>query len=413
MKSFNIPDFYRSPLITRIKQMRRLQDPRKKDLSPTLLDFGTLQIWIARHFGFCYGVENAVEIAFKAVEENPGKRIFLLSEMIHNPEVNKDLRERGVDFLHDTLGKILIPLENLKKEDIVMIPAFGAPLELIAQIEHMGIHTEKYNTTCPFVERVWKKSEQIGNQHYSIIIHGKYQHEETRSTFSRSARDSKAVVVVRDMEEARKLGEYILGNGTQQQFESEFKGKFTQGFRVSEYLNKVGVINQTTMLATETQAIADYFKQLMKQKYPLEDSAEHFADTRDTLCYATNENQDATYGLLRSEADLALVVGGYNSSNTSHLVELLEGKFSTYFISSATELLSVKRIRHFNYGKKELIESTNYLPDKSPVKIILTSGASCPDAQLEAVVNRLLSFFPGSKSVEELMAGLKLETHDH
>ncbi len=227
MKSFQIPEFYQSPLISKIKQLRRVQDPRKKDTSPSVLDFGSVQFLLARHFGFCFGVENAVEIAFKALEENPGKKIYLLSEMIHNPEVNKDLRERGVDFLHDTLGKELIPLKNLKTEDVVMIPAFGAPLNLLESLEKMGISTKKYNTTCPFVERVWKKSEQIGKQNYTIIIHGKFQHEETRSTFSRSEKDSKAVIVVRDLEEAKSLEKYIYGDGSQAQFEQEFKGKFT------------------------------------------------------------------------------------------------------------------------------------------------------------------------------------------
>jgi len=413
MKSFQIPEFYRSPLISKIKQLRRLQDPRKKDFSPGVLDFGPVQFLLARHFGFCYGVENAVEIAFKAVEENPGKRIFLLSEMIHNPEVNKDLRERGVDFLHDTLGKELISLDTLTGDDVVMIPAFGAPLGLIETLEKKGISTEKYNTTCPFVERVWKKSEQIGKLDYTILIHGKVKHEETRSTFSRSERDSKAVVVLRDMDEAKNLGKYISGNYTQSQFEKEFEGKFTKGFSIKEHLNRVGVINQTTMLATETQAIADYFKQLMKEKYPAEDTQVHFADTRDTLCYATNENQDATYGLLKSEAQLALVVGGYNSSNTSHLVELLETKFPTYFISSAAELLSKEKIRHFVYSKKESRETSPYLPTSEPIKIILTSGASCPDSELEQVINKVISFFPSAKTTDEVIGEMKFEAHEN
>ncbi len=413
MKSFQIPEFYRSPLIAKIKQLRRLQDPRKKDVSPGILDFGPVQFLLARHFGFCYGVENAVEIAFKAVEENPGKRIFLLSEMIHNPEVNKDLRERGVDFLHDTLGKELISLDTLKPDDVVMIPAFGAPLGLIETLEKKGIPTEKYNTTCPFVERVWKKSEQIGKQDYTILIHGKVNHEETRSTFSRSERDSKAVLVLRDMEEAIKLGKYISGDYTQEQFELEFEGKFTKGFSIHEHLKRVGVINQTTMLATETQAIADYFRQLMKAKYPGDDSQAHFADTRDTLCYATNENQDATYGLLEAEAHLALVVGGYNSSNTSHLVELLEAKFPTYFISSHKELLSKDTIRHFIYAKKQLKETRQFLPEAQPLKIILTSGASCPDSELEQVINKVISFFPTSKTTEEVIGELKLAANEN
>ena len=223
MKSFNVPEFYRSPIISKVKQFRKLQDPRKKDNSPSVLNFGPIQYFLARHFGFCYGVENAIEIAFKALDENPGRRIFLLSEMIHNPIVNKDLSERGVQFLQDTYGKQLIPFESLTSEDIVMIPAFGAPLKLLELLNNKQIKTEQYNTTCPFVERVWKKSEQIGNSKHSIIIHGKYNHEETRSTFSRSIKDSEAVVIVRDMAEAENLANYILGKKTQQQFNLEFE----------------------------------------------------------------------------------------------------------------------------------------------------------------------------------------------
>src|ERR1044072_3237384 len=187
MKTFNVPEFYRSPVISKVKQFRKIQDPRKKDNSPTVLDFGPVKYYIARHFGFCYGVENAIEIAFKALDENPGERIFLLSEMIHNPEVNKDLTERGVQFLQDTHGRQLIPLEILTKEGIVIIPAFGAPLPLLHELESRDVRTEAYNTACPFVERVWKKSEQIGKTRHTIIIQGKHRHEETRSTFSRSA----------------------------------------------------------------------------------------------------------------------------------------------------------------------------------------------------------------------------------
>lgn len=337
-----------------------MQDPRKKDNSPSILNFGPVKFYIARHFGFCYGVENAIEIAFRALDENPGKRIFLLSEMIHNPEVNKDLTERGVLFLQDTHGHQLIPFDELTPEDIVMIPAFGAPLPLLSLLESKGIKTESYNTTCPFVERVWKKSEQIGKTKHTIIIHGKYSHEETRSTFSRSALDSEAVVVVRDLADAKKLGEFISGIGTQQQFEEFFKNRFTSGFRIDKHFEKVGVINQTTMLASETQEIADYIKEIMVNKYGAENSPLHYADTRDTLCYATNENQDATYGLLNTDADIAIVVGGYNSSNTSHLVELCERKFLTYFISSANEILDKNTIQHYDYPNK------NYNSQKFP-----------------------------------------------
>lgn len=403
MKTFNVPEFYRSPIISAVKSFRKVQDPRKKDNSPTVLDFGPVKYYIARHFGFCYGVENAIEIAFKALDENPGKRIFLLSQMIHNPEVNKDLTERGVLFLQDTHGEQLISFDTLTPDDIVIIPAFGAPLNILELLEKKGIQTEKYNTTCPFVERVWKKSEHIGKTNHTIIIHGKYNHEETRSTFSRSSSHSKAVVV-RDLEEAKTLASFILDSKSQQEFEKAFAGKFSEGFDIKKDFEKVGVINQTTMLASETEEIANYFKSVMEQKFGGSEIKNHFADTHDTLCYATNENQDATYGLLQSDADLAIVIGGYNSSNTSHLVELLEKKFPTYFISSAKEIESNKRIHHFDYPNKKHLSTENYLPSKSPLKIIITSGASCPDSLLDEVMHKINSYHNGIKSVQEMLS---------
>lgn len=406
MKSFNVPEFYRSPIISKVKQYRKMQDPRKKDNSPTVLDFGPVQYYIARHFGFCYGVENAIEIAFKALAENPGKRIFLLSEMIHNPEVNKDLTERGVRFLQDTHGTQLIPFDTLSAEDVVMIPAFGAPLPLLELLESKGIKTEAYNTTCPFVERVWKKSQQIGKTEHTIIIHGKYNHEETRSTFSRSERDSRAVVVVRDMEEAARLGAYILGGKSQSEFEAEFKGKFTPGLLIDRHFDKLGVINQTTMLATETAEIAQYFKELLLQKFGADSIKSHFSDTNDTLCYATNENQDATYGLLDTDADLAIVVGGYNSSNTSHLAELCARRFPTYFISSEKEIENALTIHHFNYPEKKLETTHGFLPQKQALRIVITSGASCPDSLLDAIIHRLNALIGNTRPTGEVIEAL-------
>lgn len=406
MKTFNVPAYYRSQLISKVKEYRKLQDPRKKDRRPTAIDFGTVTWHIARHFGFCYGVENAIEIAFKAIDENPGKRIFLLSQMIHNPDVNRDLESHGVQFLQDTHGQQLIAFDGLTPEDVVVIPAFGAPLPLIDLLERKGITTAQYNTTCPFVERVWKKSEQIGETQHTIIIHGKYTHEETRSTFSRSIVHSNAVIVIKNLEEAQKLATYILGQKTQTEFENEFAGKFSEGFSIHEHFNKVGVINQTTMLATETTEIAEYIKHVMQQKFTQQAVNQFFADTRDTLCYATNENQDATLGLLDTPADLALVIGGYNSSNTSHLVELCERKFPTYFIASADEIKSQHEIHHFDYPSKTMRISTNFLPQKEKVNIIITSGASCPDSLLEAVVHKINSYYLNIKTTEAALATL-------
>jgi 4-hydroxy-3-methylbut-2-enyl diphosphate reductase len=195
MKSFNIPEFYHSSIISRIKSFRKEQDPKKKDFNPTVLDFGPVIFYIARHFGFCYGVENAIEISFRAIEENPGKRIFLLSQMIHNPAVNNDLISRGVEFLMDTEGNQIIPWTDLKADDIVIIPAFGTTLSIEEKLKSIGIAPHRYNTTCPFVERVWKKSEKLGTENYSIIIHGKHNHEETRATFSRSEINAPSIII--------------------------------------------------------------------------------------------------------------------------------------------------------------------------------------------------------------------------
>ncbi len=405
MKTFNVPEFYRSPIISKIKQFRKLQDPRKQDNSPTLLDFGPVQFYISRHFGFCYGVENAIEISFKALEENTGKRLYLLSQMIHNPAVNKDLLERGIQFLQDTNGQQLISFDELTPQDVVIIPAFGAPLAVLELLKSKGIKTETYDTTCPFVQRVWKKSESIGKDNYTIIIHGKHNHEETRSTFSRSDQHNKAIII-RDLAEAQLLGDYILGKKSQQDFEIDFKDKHSANFKIDTDLQRVGVINQTTMLASETQEIADYFKKVMQEKYGAGNINSHFADTRDTLCYATNENQHATYGLLETEADIAVVVGGYNSSNTSHLVELCERKFPTYFISSDKEIKNQTLIHHYDYPNKKHLNTSNWLPNLPVTKIVLTSGASCPDSAIEDVIYKILSFYPQTKSIDEVLKNL-------
>lgn len=404
MKKFNVPNIYRSGLISAIKSQRKQADKLKKDFTPTLLDFGPVQIYLARHFGFCYGVENAIEIAFRTVDENPGKRIFLLSEMIHNPQVNTDLIERGVRFLQDTKGKPLVDFNELTAEDIVIIPAFGTTLSIEARLNAIGITTEKYNTTCPFVEKVWNRSEQIAQKGYSIVVHGKPSHEETRATFSHSAANT-PTVVVNDMHETIELAKYITGAKRKEDFYLEFNGRYSQGFSVERDLQRIGVVNQTTMLASDTQAISDYLKAVMISHYHLtpENVDERFADTRDTLCYATNDNQTAVQGLLETDADLAIVVGGYNSSNTSHLVELCEEKLPTFYIDSPDKVLSNTEILHHNFHTKQELHTVDYLPATKPIRILITSGASCPDAIVEAVVRKLVSFYEVDKTVEEMI----------
>ncbi len=405
MKQFEVPNIYRSSLISAIKSKRKQEDKLKKDFTPTLLDFGGLQIYLARHFGFCYGVENAIEIAFRTIDENPGKRIFLLSEMIHNPQVNKDLIERGVQFLQDTYGKQIIPFEEITKDDVVLIPAFGTTLDIEKMLNDKGIPTEKYNTTCPFVEKVWNRGEQIAQKGYSIVIHGKPKHEETRATFSHASNNTPAIIV-NDIAETIELAKYITGEKNADEFYSEFKNRYSEGFDVSKDLEKIGVINQTTQLATDTQAIADYLKSVMITKYNLDASsiATRFADTRDTLCYATNDNQTAVAGMLETQADLAIVIGGYNSSNTSHLVELCEQKLPTYFIDSAERIISNNELIDCNWKTKEQKTVTDFLPTKSPVKILITSGASCPDALVETVIRKLANFYNAEEKVDSLIS---------
>lgn len=397
MKQFNVPAFYRSPLITSIKQQRRSKDKLKKDFAPTLLDFGPLHIYLARHFGFCYGVENAIEIAFRTVEENPGKNIYLLSEMIHNPQVNTDLISRGVRFLMDTKGNELIPLSTLSAEDIVLIPAFGTTLEMESRLHEMGIAVEHYNTTCPFVEKVWNRSAQIAEKGYSVVVHGKPGHEETRATFSHSAAGT-PTLVVKDIKETIELGKIITGERAKEDFFTLFEGRFSPGFDPEKDLQRIGVVNQTTMLASDTQEIAEYLKNIMVKAFSLtpENITEKFADTRDTLCYATNDNQQAVYGMLKTPADMAIVVGGYNSSNTSHLVELCEEKLPTYFISDASKILSDTSILHYDFHHARELLSTDYLPANRPLRILMTSGASCPDALVEQVIERVRELIPGT-----------------
>ena len=407
MKSFDVPVFYRSPLIGKIKNIRNQFDPKKRSLAPTELDLGSVKLSIARHFGFCYGVENAIEISYKALEENPDKRIFLLSQMIHNPDVNGDLLDRGLRFIQDTEGNMLIDWDELNSDDLVIIPAFGTTVEIENLLEEKGIQTSKYDTTCPFVTRVWKKAAKLGDDNYTVIIHGKHEHEETRATFSHARKNAPALVV-KDLAEAKKVGEFILGKRSLASFEAEFNTKVSANFNPEKDLEKVGVVNQTTMLASDTQEIADYFKQIMLEKYGEENLKSHFADTRDTLCYATNENQGATSQLMEeTNPDMAIIVGGYNSSNTSHLLEICEKYVPSFFINSENEIQDKDSSYHFNLSNKQRELSQTFIPNKDAVNIAITSGASCPDAVVDRVIEKILSFFPDHRDIDQALEELE------
>lgn len=403
-KSFEIPEMYTSPIIRTVKEANKVQDPRKKDLKPSRLRFGPVEFLIPRHFGFCYGVENAIDIAYRTVEENPDRRIFLLSEMIHNPSVNEDLQDRGVKFLFDTDGTERIPIESLNSRDIVIVPAFGTTVDIQQRLRKQGIDPYQYNTTCPFVEKVWNRGKQLGRKGYSLVIHGKDRHEETRATFSHSAQHS-PVVVVLNPEEARILAAILTGERPESDFEEWFGHKSTPGFNPLRDLEQFGVINQTTMLATETQEVMSILKDAAATRFNEDKPEEHFADTSDTLCYATNENQSATYALADAQPDLSIVVGGYNSSNTMHLAEILEQHSPTYHIRDATEIRSEGEIDHFDQWKKEILTTSDWLPNQdSPISIALTSGASCPDILVDEVLLKILTFFPGSSEVDTVLS---------
>lgn len=411
MRVFDVPDFYRSPIISVVKRARVSADPRKRDLSPSLLDFGPVRFKLGRHFGFCYGVENAIEIAYKVVAENDGRqRIFLLSEIIHNPLVNADLLTRGVRFLRESSGEQIIPYSELGPDDLVIVPAFGTSIETQDALRERGIDPYQYDTTCPFVEKVWNKSRQIGERSYTVVVHGKRFHEETRATFSHAKEDA-PVVVVLDIDEAADLARVIKGEWNAARFEERFAGHYSVGFDPERDLQRIGVVNQTTMLASETKTIASLLRQAMVDRYGEESIDEHFADTSDTLCYATNENQSATLALIEEGADLAIVVGGYNSSNTSHLVELCDRKMPTFFVSDDSELVSPAQIRHFDLHTRSISVSAGWLSvdEGRPIEILLTAGASCPDSLLDRVIQKVVSWFPNARTIDEVLESFELQ----
>jgi len=396
MKQFEIPHKYKSSLIQQLKSQ-----PKKKDgmrnFKPTCWTVGNITFKIARHFGFCYGVENAVEIAYKTIQNNPGKRIFLLSEMIHNPIVNADLNAHGIQFIQKTDGTQLINWDEVKKGDIVLIPAFGTTLETRQILAEKEIEYEAFDTTCPFVELVWKRSKQMADKSATTIIHGKPNHEETRATFSNASQHGHALVV-KNMKEAQQLGEFILNTKHISEFNSIFGSQSSKSFNPEIHLNRIGVVNQTTMLAEDTQAIADYLRSVMEQKYGTDKLATHFEETRDTLCYATNDNQQAIKSLLMEQGDLALIIGGHNSSNTSHLVELAQEVLPTYFIQDENAISHNGDLTHFDLKSTQLLMTKSVLSPSQHQTILISSGASCPDRILENVILKIGEIFGVTES---------------
>jgi len=387
MKKFNIPLFYKSNIIEEIRKIREKYDPRKKDKSPSIINLKTMDFYIGRHFGFCFGVKNAIEICYEAIEKYPNKKIYLLSQMIHNQVVNEDLMANGISFIMDTQGQQLIDWSKIKKNDIVIIPAFGASLEVLDILKNKQINTKQFDTTCPFVSKVWNRSENLARKGYTIIIHGKANHEETRSTFSRSKKHG-PTIIVETIDDVKFLCDFIENRKSKLDFYEKFEEKYSNQFDPDRDLMKIGVVNQTTMLASETKEIIDLLSSTFKKINKEDNIIRNIANTRDTLCYATNENQESTLELLKNNTDLAIIVGGYNSSNTTHLAELAEKNNKTFFINSEKKISLKNHIKHFDIKTKKEITTLNFLPNKK-CKIILTSGASCPDIVLEKIMLKI------------------------
>jgi 4-hydroxy-3-methylbut-2-enyl diphosphate reductase len=346
---------------------------------------GETTIRLAKQFGFCYGVERAIDLAYAARKVFPEARLFLIGEIIHNPEVNAQIAALGIRNLLDVSGRPHV--EDLGHEDVVIVPAFGAEVSLLEEIKQHGCRI--VDTTCGDVMSVWKRVRQNASEEVTSIIHGKASHEETRATASRAlGKGNGQYLVVLNLEETSKVCDYILGRTTREEFLKEFAGRFSEGFDPDLHLRRIGVANQTTMLREETEAV----QRKLRNAIIVRDGTDTNLRLFDTICGATQERQDALKELLTRPLDLLLVVGGYNSSNTTHLAEMGEQKVPTYFIRNHECLVSQDRIRHYDLGAKEEISSSlQWCPEIGhPAQIGITAGASCPSNLIEEVMLRVL-----------------------
>jgi 4-hydroxy-3-methylbut-2-enyl diphosphate reductase len=423
---------YQSRLCAAIKALARRHE--RTAAAPVVLNFGAVRYLVPSHFGFCLGVKNAIERAYETLAENPGRRVFMLSELIHNPFVNEDLVRRGLRFLQSDKGVAHTNgergpdlWETLTPDDIVIIPAFGATDEDKRRLVRKGIAVMEHDATCMLVERVWKAARAYGREGYTVVIHGKHEHEETKATFSNTRRHAHAVIV-RNLDETRQLGEIILEGGAaaRARFDSLFAGKYTEGFSLERDLARVAVVNQTTLLMNETREIITHLRDVFATKYgpdrPGEQPRVGGQGRNDTLCYATQVNQDALARALEEPLDAAFVIGGRNSSNTYQLYRLCEQRLGSraFFIQSESNILSPGVVEHYVFPSKGLLghggvverrtlwgaESAD--PGGGPKRILVTGGASCPDGIIQQVIARINGFYPQSelRSIDSVLADL-------
>jgi 4-hydroxy-3-methylbut-2-enyl diphosphate reductase len=423
---------YQSRLCEAIKELSRTNE--RSATKPAMLDFGAVSYVIPSHFGFCLGVKNAIERAYETLVENPGRRVFMLSELIHNSFVNEDLIRRGLQFLqsdkgvpYTVEGHILsdhspeTPLwRTLTSDDVVIIPAFGATDEDKKLLVRKGIRVAQYDATCMLVEKVWKAARAFGRDGFTVIIHGKSEHEETKATFSNSRRHAPSLII-RNLAEARLLGDYITAPTGEKRaiIQERFAGQTTPGFEPERHLDRIAVVNQTTLLRNETAAIIDYFKEVFTAKYGVAGGPVHVggAGRKDTLCYATQVNQDALSRALGEPLDAAFILGGKNSSNTYQLYRLCEQKLGAraFFIQSEANIRSRSEIEHYvfpaaGHGKGGHVEVHPLWRDGDTTRkqVLITGGASCPDGLVQQVITRINSFFPPERlrGIDDVLAGL-------
>jgi 4-hydroxy-3-methylbut-2-enyl diphosphate reductase len=343
-------------------------------------------IKLAKQFGFCYGVERAIDLAYAAAKVFTSQRLFILGEIIHNPEVNEQIRALGIKNL---IGKDKeAEVENLTAEDVVIVPAFGTEVSTLAKIKEIGCQI--VDTTCGDVMSVWKRVRQNANDDVTSIIHGKASHEETKATASRAMQNGKGhYLVVLTLDDTDYVCNYIRHGGSKQEFLDKFRGAYSEGFDPDQHLRRVGVANQTTMMRGETEEVQRRVEAAIRDRDGAERSKESFRFF-DTICGATQERQDALRDMLSDQMNLLLVVGGYNSSNTSHLAEMGEAKLPTYFIRNASRLESHERIVHYSLHDKKEIATDHWLPP-APVVIGVTAGASCPNNLIEDAIIRVFA----------------------
>ncbi|HQF39142.1 MAG TPA: 4-hydroxy-3-methylbut-2-enyl diphosphate reductase [Opitutaceae bacterium] len=417
---------YQSALCEAIKRLKRTKE--RSSAAPAVLDFGPVSYVLPSHFGFCLGVQNAIERAYETIAENPGRRVFMLSELIHNPFVNEDLLARGLRFLQSDKGRPLTdpatgrPLwDDLRRGDIVIIPAFGATDDDKRRLIERGLELNRHDATCMLVEKVWKAARRYGRLGYTVIIHGKHEHEETKATFSNSAIFAPSLII-RNAAEAEQLAVVVRAESpaaARALFAAAFSGRHTPGFDPVRDLARVAVVNQTTLLRNETLRIIDLLEAAYAARFGADRVAEHlFSESRgDTLCYATQVNQDALVRALAGPLDAALVVGGKNSSNTFQLFRLCEQQLGdrAHYIQSERDLIGPAEVDHFVFPHQPgdprggRVERRRFLEPGRPQRLLITGGASCPDGLIQQVVARINSFFPADslRPVEQVLADLE------